>query len=151
MIPASWDDVWMDIARAVSFRSSCTRMQVGAVIVDPKNRVIATGYNGTPSGLRATCLNDCDRPNAEKLSPCYDDCISIHAEANALMFCDRRDREGGTIYVSTSVCYTCAKLIANSGLHRVVMARQYHDEYRNPLRSVKMLHDSGLKVDTHES
>ena len=148
----SWDDAWMDVAFAVSSRSSCTRMRVGAVIVDPHNRIIATGYNGAPAGLRLKCADACERARkTDQLSPCYDDCISIHAEANALMFCDRRDREGGTIYVTTSMCYTCAKLVANSGLSRVVLHPQTGDEYRNPSRSMHLLESCGLKVEIHDT
>lgn len=76
----------------------------------------------------------------------YSDCPALHAEANALMVCDRKDREGGTIYTTSHVCMPCAKLIANSGLASVyVHATQEHD-HRNPLKSYEFLQDCGVEV-----
>lgn len=157
----SWSDTWMDVAEVIARRSPCSRRQIGAVIVDPSERIVATGYNGFPAGLgvresslrhplnRRTplCQVDCPRaqPDADP-GIGYDDCLSIHAEANALMFCDRREREGGTIYITSSSCRTCAKLIANSGLRGVVMRVEERDHYRDPAGSVRLLRDSGLMV-----
>ncbi len=118
-----WDDVWMEVADAISQRSRCIR-QYGAVIVTAENRIVATGYNGPPAAFKVDgpdCVGTC--PHASKEpgeSVGYADCISIHAEANSLLFCDRRDREGGTIYITGIPCFDCGKLIANSGLRRAV-------------------------------
>jgi dCMP deaminase len=119
-------------------RSACARRKIGAVIVTERNRVVATGYNGPPAGLDQTCTEDCPRWKTDGIDPTYDNCISIHAEANALMFCDRKDREGGTIYVNELPCYNCAKLIANSGLTSVAVATLADQEHR-PLSEVLML------------
>src|SRR5690606_3407952 len=116
------------------------------------NRIVATGYNGPPSGLRiraayAMCDFDCPRVNSgDDPHPYYEDCFSIHAEANALMFCDRRDREGGTIYVTGTICFSCAKLIANSGLKRVVMVDSA-DGHRPLEKTKNMLQDSQLELE----
>lgn len=139
-----WGVIWMSVADVVGSRSGCTRAQVGAAIVSSTNRIVATGYNGPPAGMDKTCVS-CPRthgPVGDPLS--YDDCITIHAEANALLFCDRRDREGGTIYVSSTICVGCAKLVANSGLARV----EFRDdaEHRSSSTSVQLLRDSGLQV-----
>jgi len=138
----------MGVADAVSQRSRCTRAQCGAVVVDATNRVIATGYNGQPAGTNLSCV-DCPRsrlgPTPETITT-YDDCSAIHAEANALLFCDRREREGGTLYVTTNVCFTCAKLVANSGVSRVV--QRTDAEYRDVQRSVLFMVSCGLEVDT---
>lgn len=161
MSRAGWDETWMRVAEVMGRRSPCTRAQVGAVVVDPDNRVIATGYNGMPAGLllttpareryRPTCLGDCPRaqPGAA-LEPGYADCLAIHAEANALLFCDRRDREGGTVYVSTAPCFTCAKLVANSGLSRVVARFERDLTHRQTDRVREFLLDVGLEVHTWE-
>lgn len=123
----NWDQTWAEMAVIVSKRSACIRTQVGAVIVDNTNRIVATGYNGPPSAYRVrsdTCLSYCTRANngpTPETIYTYTDCPSIHAEANALMFCDRKDRLGGTLYVTFPPCWTCAKNIANSGLARVCM------------------------------
>jgi dCMP deaminase len=98
----------MAVADVMALRSPCTRAQVGAVIVDPNDRIVATGYNGAPAGFRVrglfadeprarrlsvgSCTEWCPHSTTANPSPCYDDCFSIHAEANALMFCDRRER-----------------------------------------------------------
>lgn len=125
------------MAKVVSKRSPCVLRQAGAVVVSFDNRLIAVGYNGMPAGMRPPieplihehrllthdCRDYCERSrdgDAGRTNS-YENCFSIHAEANALLVCDRRDREGGTIYMYPGIsCWDCAKWIANSGLTRVV-------------------------------
>lgn len=156
MTRPTWDETWADVARTVGKRSRCGRAKVGAVIVDQTNRVVAVAYNGPPSGLSVAWGPDCrsgDHPCAraqrspDERSPAYDDCFTIHAETNAIAFCDRREREGGTIYVVGAPCYTCAKLIANSGLARVVVVWDGDRSYRDPEVSETFLRSAGLMVD----
>lgn len=118
----------MSVARAVAQRSLCERDRVGAVVVSTSNRLLETGYNGPPTGFKTDgvgCGSWCSRKQATEfgatLSVEYTDCPSLHAEANALMRGDRSAREGGTIYITSGVCWGCAKLIANSGLALVVI------------------------------
>lgn len=143
-----------------SRRSRCSLMQVGAVVVDRANRVVATGYNGPPAGLvnetthdNESCRVFCPRVDAalySKRDEDYGNCVSIHAEANALLFCDRRDREGGTLYVTSVPCWECAKLIANSGVATVVYPEPGDAEaHRNPGRTLHLLLASGLEVIRH--
>ena len=158
MTRSTWDETWMATADVVALRSACVRAQVGAVIVDRANRIVATGYNGAPAGFvlaqaHGSCRSYCPRALVEdqsRLEPGYVDCVSIHAEANALAFCDRRDREGGTMYVTTSICYGCAKLVANSGLLRLTL-RVPDLTHRDPDRSIQLLVDSGVQVDVVEA
>lgn len=150
---ATWDETWMAVALAVAERSACERAQAGVAIVDRTQRIVATGYNGPPAsapiGDARACAAWCPRgasgPLADPRS--YDDCVAIHAEQNALMFCDRRDREGGTLYVTTSVCVTCAKLVSNSGLARVVVAVDAGREYRHPWEGAAVLTRAGLALE----
>ena len=119
----NWNETWMQIAEVMAHRSECSLAQVGAVIVNAKNRVIATGYNGPPANavIGELCELSCPRSHSPT-SKTYGygfGCISIHAEANALLFCDRSTIEGGTIYVTAVPCEDCTKLIANSGLAAV--------------------------------
>lgn len=143
----------MGVAEAMAYRSPCSRHQIGACIVDKNQRVLATGYNGPPANwpeargtLAAECKLYCPRAQ-EGAAPgeSYTDCVSIHAEANALLFGDRRDREGGTIYTTGYVCWDCSKLVANSGLRRVVYSDDGGD-YRIPSRGIDFMTKSGLEV-----
>lgn len=151
--------MWSDVARAVAQRSRCSRAKVGAVIVDPTNRIVATGYNGPPAGLEVPWRHACDGsegafcvrgrygPKPETLLS-YSDCPTIHAEANALSFCDRRDRVGGTIYVTGHTCHSCAKLVANSGLSRLVICDPDEDKQaeRAADASYELLRSCGILV-----
>ena len=146
----SWDATWMAVADVMARRSACVRAQVGCVIVDPTNRVVATGYNGPPAGYimalsHPNCRAYCPRAIADLPAEGYVDCVSAHAEMNAVAFVDRRECEGGTIYVTGAVCLMCAKTIANSGLLRVVMRTA--EAYRDPERTTTFLRDCGLVVD----
>lgn len=76
----------------------------------------------------------------------YTNCVSIHAELNALLFADRRDYENGTIYVTRACCWDCGKVIANSGLNRAVMRVIPEDEHREPDKTIAFLRDCGLEV-----
>jgi len=161
----SWDDTWMRVAWDVSERSRCVRDKVGAVIVDASNRIVATGYNGPPAGFgsslaevihqivqdphpETTCDTFCERGMHGPASPhSYGDCVALHAEANAIAFCDRREREGGTIYVTGPVCWDCAKLIANSGLTRAAVLSDAIRAYREPERSYDLMRRCGLAVE----
>ena len=118
----SWDEYFLDLAQAASTRATCSRRKHGAVIVQ-KRRIVATGYNGAPSGVPHCTEGAC--PRADSAAPQghdYDTCIAIHAEANALLFSGPDEREGATLYCTGAPCFGCAKLVANSGVDEVVAA-----------------------------
>lgn len=117
MTRPSWDAYFMNIARAVSLRSDCERDKVGAVIVVDR-RIRATGYNGAAAG-KPGCA-ECPRRLVG--GPSYDNCVAIHAEQNALLYCDRNDLPGATLYTTRKPCYACEKLIDAAGITRVVWA-----------------------------
>lgn len=148
MTRPSWDETWLRVAEAVAERSRCDRRKVGAVIVTKDNRPVSTGYNGPPAGLKVTgsCTGFC--PRAADKAPTYDNCVAIHAEANALLFAARGQYEGGTMYVNHLCCYDCSKLIANSGLARVVI--RFKSSTRNFTRELTLLKASGLHVTIKE-
>jgi deoxycytidylate deaminase len=83
------------------------------------------------------------------LNSTYDDCPSLHAEANALITSDRSLRVGGTIYVTSHVCMGCAKLIANSGLSRVYVKTERQDKHRDPEKSYDFMRQCGIKIEVH--
>ncbi|MHC5033695.1 MAG: deoxycytidylate deaminase [Planctomycetota bacterium] len=126
----SWDEYFMRIAHEVAERTTCLRRQVGALVVLDK-RILATGYNGAPSGLPhcsdTGCLRDeLNIPSGER----HELCRGLHAEMNAFLQGARHGipMEGGTVYTTLAPCSLCAKMIINVGIKRVVAALNYPDE-----------------------
>ncbi|MBO2943296.1 cytidine/deoxycytidylate deaminase family protein [Paenibacillus sp. F411] len=128
-----WDTYFMDIAFMVSTRSQCHRRHVGAVLVQGK-KLLGTAYNGAPMGVpdcsEAGCMivEDYELVTAAGKEEMVKKqrCIrTIHAEQNLLLFTDRIDREGSTVYVTDEPCWTCANMLANSGITEVVFHRAY--------------------------
>lgn len=151
MARPGWAETWTTIAEVIASRSLCTRAQIGAVITDRDNRVVATGYNGPPAGFEhggRPCTEWCPRSTATDLDPDYADCLSLHAEMNAIAVCDQQVRAGGSIYVTGHVCMMCAKIIANSGLKRVFVhvASGAAASHRQPDRSYALLRACGVEV-----
>lgn len=118
---ASWDRYFMDIATVVASRSTCSRKNVGAVIVRDRT-ILSTGYNGSIRGMP-----HCDEAGHMLEN---DHCIAtIHAEENAIIHAAKNgvSIDGGTVYVTASPCWTCFKSIANAGLRRIVYGEFYRD------------------------
>ncbi|QFG10407.1 dCMP deaminase [Mycobacterium phage Anthony] len=119
----SWDEYFLGIATAAAQRSDCERSKVGAVVVKDR-RVRATGYNGAPAKSPgcATCprRTSTAQPGVSSYSSGATRCVSVHAEANALLYCDREDLIGATLYITREPCVDCEKLIAATGVERVV-------------------------------
>ena len=149
---SSWDDTWLAVATAMSKRSACTNRQVGAVIVDSGNRPISVGYNGAPAGFQgsSSCADFCPRSNSVNRGSSYSNCVSVHAEANALIFADKSLIRGGTVYVTNPCCWECAKLIANSGIKRVVVIKSAADDHADVYTPIEFLDSCGLEVHVRE-
>lgn len=118
----SWDETWLSVATVIARRAACLRSQVGAVlVVDDKYTWL--GYNGAAPGETHCTDGGCPRGqlSAEECLPgsAYDNCISLHAEQNALLRAGDR-ANGGTLYVTREPCGWCWKNIRATGLHRVV-------------------------------
>lgn len=114
----SWAEYFLGIAKAVSLRSDCQRDKVGAVVVGSDRRIRSTGYNGSPAGMDG--CESCPRRTSEvEPGSCYSNCVAIHAELNALLYCDRSDLPGSTLYVTRSPCYGCLKAIYAAGIKTV--------------------------------
>lgn len=150
MTQATWDQTWMKVALAMSERSKCVRATVGCVIVSADQRVISSAYNGPPAGFPAEgpCSDWCPRAQAGGGgSPTYDDCHAVHSETNAIIRADHQELRGATVYVTSSICKGCAKVVANSGVTRVVHI--VDDEvhwYRNNSETEQFLVDCGLEI-----
>lgn len=148
-----WIDVWFEVAKVIAQRSRCSRAQIGAVIVNGDQRIISTGYNNPARGFQppvGECMDWCERAQGKTgLGNSYDGCPSIHAEANALLYVDRSSIQDGTIYVTAPPCFSCAKLISNSGLSAVRCLMGEEDMHRNPEKVIEYLETCGIKVFTH--
>lgn len=137
----------MNVAGVMAERSRCVRRKAGAVLVSADQQVIATGYNGPPRGMQVVgeCSGWCDRSRTGGgLS--YDDCVSVHAETNALLRADMGRLAGGTAYVTSCPCFACAKNLANSGVLRVVCRITAEDAERSPERSLALISRSAVVV-----
>jgi dCMP deaminase len=122
-----WDHYFLNIARETATRSNCVRRKHGAVIVKNR-RISSTGYNGPPSGHPHCDEGACPRADTESPSGWgYDTCIAIHAEANAILYSSPVEREGASVYITGVPCFTCAKLIANSGITEVVASGEPYE------------------------
>jgi dCMP deaminase len=131
------------MAELAASRSTCVRRRVGAVIVKDR-MVLSTGYNDTPRGLPNCGDGGCDRCASEAPSGTgHDTCLCIHAEQNAIIQAAYHgvSINGAAIYVTHQPCLTCAKMILNAGLGRVVFAGDYPDSLAR-----KVLEDGGVAL-----
>lgn len=118
----SKDRQWLSVCDHVAqLFSTCTRRKYAALIIAKNGRIIGMGYNGSAPNTVHCNEGGCPRANMDvKHGSVYDNCIAIHAEANAIMWSDISIREGATLVVNGPPCYGCAKLIASSGIKEVV-------------------------------
>lgn len=125
------DELMMSIAAEIGTRSTCSRLNVGALAV-LERRILTTGYNGAPAGMNH-CKHDGD-------DPCR---WAVHAEANVVAFAAKHGvaLAGATLYTTHSPCLTCAYLIINSGMIEVVFGEEYRD-----VAPLNLLERAGLKV-----
>ncbi|TET26391.1 MAG: dCMP deaminase family protein [Dehalococcoidia bacterium] len=138
------DDYFLKIAAVVAERSTCRRHHVGAVAVRNKH-ILATGYNGAPSGLKDClelgCLRDeLNIPSGER----HEICRGIHAEQNAIIQASLHgiSLEGSTIYATHTPCNLCAKMLVNARIKRFVSYGKYDD---NSFAS--LFREAGIEVD----
>lgn len=122
MTRPTWDETWLAVASVIADRAACLRSQVGAVVV-VNNRYTWLGYNGAAPGEQHCTDGGCPRGQLtpEQCAPgtSYENCISLHAEQNALLRAGDR-ANGGTLYVTREPCNWCWKNIRAAGLSRVV-------------------------------
>lgn len=118
----------MDIAHVVSKRGNCCRRKVAALIVQDR-RIISTGYNGTPRGIKNCFEGGCprcasDAPSGESLG----ECICAHAEENAIVQAAYHgiSVKDGVLYCTLSPCLMCTKMIINAGIKEVIYDTEYH-------------------------
>jgi len=139
----SWDQYFMDITRLVATRSTCLRRQVGAILVKERN-ILATGYNGVPSGIShcddAGCLRErLNVPSGER----HELCRGLHAEQNAIIQAARHgiNIDGSALYCTNMPCIICTKMLINAGITTVIYAEGYADELAR-----EMIGETGITV-----
>ncbi len=140
----TWDEYFASITRQVATRSTCLRRKVGAIIVKDK-RILTTGYNGAPMGVRncleiGTCLREeLGVPAGER----HEICRGLHAEQNAILQSAYHGVQirGSVIYSTTQPCALCAKMIINCGIKKIY----YFEDYPDPL-AVDLLDEAGVEL-----
>jgi dCMP deaminase len=142
----TWDNVYMTIAETVATRSTCLRRKVGAVLVKDKH-LIATGYNGAPSGLlhceKTGCVREALKvPSGER----HELCRAVHAEQNIIIQAaiHGNDPRGADLYVTCTPCSICAKMLVNAGIKTVIYRGAYNDQV-----AVEILINGGVKLENY--
>jgi dCMP deaminase len=125
----SWTQYFMDITELVAKRSTCTRRAVGAILVKDK-RMLATGYNGAPKGVRHCSETGCLReqlgvPSGER----HELCRGVHAEQNAIVQAAHHgvSINGATLFCTNLPCSICAKMLINAGVQKIYYKSGYAD------------------------
>jgi len=138
------DEYFLKIASVVAERSTCRRHHIGAVAVRDKH-ILATGYNGAPSGfkdcLELGCLRDeLGIPSGERQEVCR----GIHAEQNVIIQATLHgvSLEGSTIYATHTPCVLCAKMLVNAKIKRFVSFGKYSDN-----SFIDLFKEAGIEVD----
>ena len=139
----SWDEYFLEIIQLIKQRSTCIRRQVGAIIVKDK-RILATGYNGAPTGcshcLDIGCLREeLGIPSGER----HELCRAVHAEQNAIAQAAQYGISvaGATLYVTHQPCTMCAKIVINAGIKRIIYSGDYPDKL-----SLELLNEAGIEL-----
>ena len=139
----SWDEYFLEVACLVSKRSTCLRRRVGAVLVKDR-KILATGYNGAPSGIKHCIDTGCVReklkiPSGQR----HELCRGLHAEQNVLLQAALYgiSTAGSALYVTNQPCVICAKMLINAGIRELVVSGAYPD-----ILAVKFLKEAGIRI-----
>ena len=142
----SWDEYFMELANAASRRATCDRGRSGCVIVKDR-QLLVTGYVGSPAGLpHCDEVGHLFRKTIEEDGSISNHCVrTVHAEQNAICQAARRGiaLEGATLYCRMTPCRTCAMLIINCGIKRVVCERKYH----SGAESEELFRQAGVQIE----
>ena len=139
----TWDEYFLEMARVIASRATCLRRRVGALLVREK-RILASGYNGAPSGLPHCEDVGCRRqqlgiPSGERQELCR----ALHAEQNAIIQAALHgvNTRDSVLYCTTQPCVICAKMLINAGVQRVVYEGDYPDDL-----ALEMLAQAGVEL-----
>ena len=119
-------EYWLDILDGVKARSTCPRRHTAAIIVDSRNFLLSSGYNGSPIGV-PNCI---DVPCGGERQQSGDTslCIAVHAEQNAIIQAGDRLKYADRMYCTTRPCFTCSKLICQTGIRIIYYREDYPDD-----------------------
>lgn len=136
----SWDEYFLNLAKATSMRSTCPSRKVGSVIINPEtNQVISMGYNGSPRGTKH-CGPECLTRESGKG---WTKCRAIHAELNAIISAAMNgvSTNGATMYLTTTPCLFCSRTLINAGIKKVVALTFYPQK-----EAIELLQEGGVDV-----
>jgi dCMP deaminase len=139
----SWPEYFMTIAKMVAKRSTCLRRHVGSILVKDK-RILATGYNGAPTGLKHCAEVGCIRQNTSIPSgERHELCRGLHAEQNAIIQAAYHGISiaGSTLYCTNKPCVICSKMLINAGIVKIFYEKGYDD----PLAD-QMITEAGIEI-----
>jgi dCMP deaminase len=131
----SWDDYFMDLAAIAGTRSTCLRHKLGGVMVKNK-RIIATGYNGAPRGMKHCLDVGCLRDKLKIPSGTqHEICRGVHAEQNLIIQAALHGAspEGSDVFLTHGPCAVCAKILINAGAKRIIYKNRYPDNFARKL------------------
>lgn len=138
-----WDEYFLEIAKLVSRRATCLRRSVGAILVKDK-KILASGYNGAPTGImhcdKAGCIRTkLNIPSGQR----HELCRGLHAEHNSLLQAALHgvSAKGATLYSTIQPCIICAKMLINAGIKEIVTSGKYPDKM-----AADFLKEAGVKI-----
>jgi len=138
-----WDEYFLEVAQLVAKRATCVRRRVGAVLVKDK-KILATGYNGAPSGIKHCIDIGCLReklkiPSGERHELCY----GLHAEQNVILQAALHgiSTKGSVLYITNQPCIICAKMLINAGITELIISGDYPDKLAK-----KLLKEAKIKI-----
>jgi len=148
----TWDEYFLSIAQVVRSRSNCLRMDVGAILVRDR-RIIATGYNGTPSGTTNCNEGGCERclhRSQKKLEQSQQKelCVCVHAEQNALLQSAYHgvSTKDSVLYATVEPCLQCAKALINAGVKSILYDEDHYDAAHHDSLGRVLLKGAGVSI-----
>lgn len=120
----SYDEYFMKMADIAKRRSNCMKSSVGCVIVNDSNRVVSTGFNGTPRGLVSCFKNGCNRCNSGDERG-LDECLCLHGQESAILEVGISRTQGCKLYTTLYPCFSCAKIIKQAGIKKIFFMEPY--------------------------
>lgn len=142
----SYHEMFMNIAKEVSKRSTCCRKQVGSILISDKKKIISCGWNGVPSGKKHCAdffsLEEKNKDEFYKIHGEWSKYNELHSELNCIIHCDRDLLKTATLYTTLSPCSECAKIIIASEIPNVI----YLELYDRDQTGIEILKKNGVEI-----